>query len=116
MRAFEINHRGESERHDLEIEPFGGGAELEGWLIRYAPGLAIWCGEISRETFCGYTRDVRSAMRDDCGWYLIEIDTRATLEPATRLLAKLASEVLGLELAIAVAIGLRAQRRAYPAD
>lgn len=97
-------HVGEDAR-SIEVEAFKSGDEVEGWLVRYAPGLAIWCGEISRDEFRRYPDHVRSAMRDDCGWYLVEMDTRITEQPSTTILAKLACETTGLQVAIALAIG-----------
>ncbi len=95
---------------DLEIERFADGDGTLGWLVRYGAGFAIWCGELSRAEFVGQPLAVRQALRDDLGWYLVEIDLRSAASRPTRILARVAREDEGLDLATAVALGRRIQR------
>ena len=74
-----------------------GGATL-GWLARYGSGQAIWCGELSRADFRLQSADVREALRDDLGWFLVDYDLDESEHPFSRVLGKAACESAGLEL------------------
>ncbi len=74
-----------------------GGATL-GWLARYGSGQAIWCGELSRADFQRQSAEVRAALRDDFGWFLVEYDLNSSEQPFSRVLGKAACEGAGLEL------------------
>lgn len=66
---------------DLEIERFpdGNGDDTLGWLVRYADGRAIWCGELTRAEFLLQPADIRTALRNDLVWFLVECETREGL-------------------------------------
>ena len=74
-----------------------GGATV-GWLARFGSGQAIWCGELSRAEFRLQSAEVRAALRDDFGWFLVEYDLTSPDMPLSRILGKAACESAGLEL------------------
>lgn len=69
-----------------------------GWLARYGLGQAIWCGELSRADFRLQSDEVRAALRDDFGWFLVDCDLASPERPMSRVLAKAAGERAGLEM------------------
>jgi len=97
---------------ELDIEHFADGDSdvTLGWLVRYADGFAIWCGELSRAAFASQSAAVRHGLRDDLGWYLVEIDLRSDPAGASKVLARVACEGDGLDLATAIALGRQVQR------
>jgi hypothetical protein len=73
------------------------GATL-GWLARYGSGQALWCGALSRAEFRLQSEEVRAALRDDFGWFLVDYDLKSPEKPFSRVLGKAACERTGLEL------------------
>jgi hypothetical protein len=74
------------------------GGPTIGWLARYGQGRAIWCGEFSRGQFMAQPAQVRQALRDDLGWFVVDYQAVAKRSPIVRVLAKAACERTALEL------------------
>lgn len=75
----------------LEQHIDGPSGETLGWLARYEKGRALWCGELSRADFKRQPAHVRACLRDDLGWFLVEVEAVRDVSTIT-VLAKVAFE------------------------
>ena len=79
------------------------GGDTIGWLLDDGRGNRIWCGELQRAEFLALPSQQREALRDDLGWYLVEIAGRDGSGRA--VLARVSDESSGLRLARAFLLG-----------
>lgn len=80
--------------------------ETVGWMLDDGQGARIWCGELERAEFLELPREQRIGLRDDLGWYLVEITGEAA-GCRRAVLARVCDEVTGLKLARAYLLGSR---------
>jgi hypothetical protein len=88
---------------EQHLEEVGG--PTIGWLARYGDGRAIWCGEFSRAAFQRQPPEVREALRDDFGWFLVDYCTAVSPTSAMTVLGKAAGERPALELMKLIVLG-----------
>ena len=93
----------ELEQH---VDPSG---DTVGWLARYDERRALWCGEITHADFMRQSIEIRTAMRDDLGWYLLDLD-HCPLSPNLHVLARVC-KASGLEMLRTVLLGRLAERQ-----
>lgn len=77
-----------------------------GWMLDDGQGARVWCGELERAEFLELPREQRIGLRDDLGWYLVEI-TGEVSDCRRAVLARVCDEVTGLKLARAYLLGSR---------
>ena len=87
------------------------GGDTVGWMLDDGYGRRLWCGELQRAEFLALPSQQREALRDDLGWYLVEIGGADGSGRA--VLARVSDETSGLRLARAYLLG-RAAERAPP--
>lgn len=81
-------------RLEASRDPGGG---IIGWFLDDEYGRRLWCGELRRADFLRLPACQRDGLRDDLGWYLVEINTDQC--EARRVLARVSDESSGLRLA-----------------
>ena len=84
-------------------ERFAPGGDTIGWMLHDDRGGQVWCGELQRAEFLALPREHQDALRDDLGWYLVEIGGVAA--SARHVLARVSDESAGLRLARAYLLG-----------
>lgn len=77
-----------------------------GWILDDGRGARVWCGELERAEFLELPREQRVGLRDDLGWYLVEIEGDAA-SCRRSVLARVCDEASGLKLARAYLLGSR---------
>lgn len=90
---------------DVERVADGLGPDTLGWLVRYAGGPAVWCGEVSRSEFLRLATPLRTALRDDLGWFVADVEHRVSPDNQLNIIGKVCDERAGLEMAKAIAMG-----------
>lgn len=72
------------------------GGETYGWLVRYGAGCSLWCGELSFDDFRRQPTEIREALHNDLGWFIIDYESGDVAN--AKVLGKAASEEAGLKL------------------